>query len=247
MKKLALTLFVLALTVTTITMDKTFAAQKKKTPSQSAIQSAVVKYRNGNYVGSMQDLEDTLAKNPNNYYAKYYLALCHTRLGHKDKAKPLYEEVVNSNSNDALVYYSQKAIDCLDNPNGEKCKPVGTSQTPDDITKFIQSGKQIHPAAMDRIINTRMERSLEKEEYAKKQNLNRKSDNSIPTNEEIAQALNTLSKAGLNPYSANPYMTLMNNQSGYNPYIYSALLQNNNPNISSMLLYNQMLGSGNLF
>ncbi len=258
MKKLVLSFFVLALTLSIGFSTKADAAAKKTNPSKSAIQSAVVKYRSGNYVGSMQDLEDILEKNPNNYYAKYYLALCHTQLGHRDKARPLYEELVEAkNISDAVVYYSQKAIDCLDNPDSEMCKPAGSSTTTDDMTKFIESGKKIHPAAMDRINNNKMQRELEYGEYVKKNNLKSDAADAAPTNQEIAEALDILTKAGINPYTNNSYannqinsymglMAIGGKQNGFNPYMLNAIMQNN-PQAANMLLYNQMLNSGNLF
>ncbi|MBQ8475539.1 hypothetical protein IJ531_00595, partial [bacterium] len=87
----------------------------------------------------------------------------------------------------------------------------------DDMTKFIRSGKKIHPAAMDRITNERMGRKIQADMYSKQQaqeagknapakktttpkvDTTKKSDASTPTNEEIVAALDTLSKVGLNP------------------------------------------------
>ena len=73
----------------------------------------------------------------------------------------------------------------------------------------------------------------------------------IPTNEEIASALNTLSKVGLNPYNSfNPLASVQQyNQFGLmNPMMnglntnnmYGAFLNGSNPEIAQMFLYNQM-------
>jgi hypothetical protein len=67
------------------------------------------------------------------------------------------------------------------------------------------------------------------------------------TNEEIVAALNTLSKAGMNPYNQfNPLASAQQyNQYGImglnNPAMYSAILGNSNQDAAKMFLYNQML------
>ena len=69
------------------------------------------------------------------------------------------------------------------------------------------SGKRIHPAAMDRITRERMERKMVEEEYIRTQKQQEAAQKgelhsyNAPTNEEIASALNTLSKIGINPYN----------------------------------------------
>lgn len=246
MKKIVLALFLFTILVGLNNLTFAATATNKISYQQTVVKPAIVKYRNGNYVGALQDLEDILRKEPTNTYAIYYLALCHTRLGHKEKAQKLYTEIIDNSANSALVYYSQKAVDCLENPDGNACNPTQASQTSDDMTRFIQSGEKVHPAAMDKIINNRMQRELESSERLK----NSKSDASMPTNEEIAQALNTLSKAGLNPYGVNALSNLTNNTllNPYNnnqAYLYS-MLQNSNPETSKMLLYSQMMGNNGL-
>ena len=122
---------------------------------------------------------------------------------------------------------------------------------------FIKSGKQIHPAAMDRITKERMERKIMEEEYLRTQqqqsmNLDGQLKSQAPTNEEIASALNTLSKIGMNPYTQfNPLAQVQQyNQYGMlgmnNPMMYGALLNNNNPEVARMLLYNQMSQQSNM-
>lgn len=255
MKKIILAIFICVFTIGLISI-KADAAQNKVPQS---VAPAVSLYRGGNYVGAIQVLEDVLEKDANNVYAKYYLALCHTRLGHEEEAQDYYDEVIEANNNQALVFYAKKAKNCLEDPEGEACigapaddknQENSSEQTKkpevSDIVKFIQSGQKIHPAALDNITKERMQRKLERFETEQRNNPNLKSDNSMPTNEEIAAALNTLSKIGINPYQINQYPMLSNNYQGYNP-MYGAMLQNTllntNPETAKMLLYNQMLGS----
>ncbi len=202
--------------------QNTYSITPKAPKVTASLKPIIAKYRGQNYIGAMQDLEELVKKEKNNTYAKYYLALCYTRLGYRDEAKILYHEIVHKDDNLALAHYSQRALDCLDNPDDELCKPKeDISSAPeertqsDDITLFLRSGQQIHPSAMDRITSERMKRRIEQEEYEKQQqemqngtDTQFKSDASdlMPTNEEIISALNTLSKIGINPYnnSFNP-------------------------------------------
>ncbi|MBQ7286488.1 MAG: tetratricopeptide repeat protein [Candidatus Gastranaerophilales bacterium] len=235
-----------------------------KAPKISAkLKPIITKYRQGNYVGSMQDLEELVKTDPKDIYAKYYLALCYTRLGYKDEASILYKEIVKKDQNLTLSYYSQRALDCLENRNSPTCNPQSQNKNVkeelDDMDLFIQSGKRFHPAAQDRITKEKMERRLQEEEYIRKQKeqeaqMQQYHSYAPPTNEEIASALNTLSKIGMNPYNQqynNPLAAAqMYNQYGAmgmnNPQMYNAILNNTNPDVTRMFLYNQMTQQNNM-
>ena len=262
MKKILSLITIGALTLSLCACATTNNVIPKAPKMTATLKPIVAKYKKGDYVGSMQDLEELVKKEKNNTYAKYYLALCYTRLGYKEDATKVYQEVVKKNDNLVLSYYSQKALDCLDNPDSPICTPKTAKQEAqsaelDDIDLFIQSGKQIHPAAMDRITKERMERKIMEEEYIRTQqqqgiNPNEQLKSQAPTNEEIASALNTLSKIGINPYTQfNPLAQVQQyNQYGMlgmnNPMMYGALINNNNPEMAKMLLYNQMSQQGNM-
>lgn len=217
---------------------------KPKAPAVSeAMKPAIAKYRSENYVGALQDFEAIIEKNPNDYFAKYYLALCYTQLGYKEKATEAYRQVADADYNLSLTYYSKRALDCLNNPDSKTCQPqvkglndIKTdNEDMSDIEKFILSGKKIHPSAMDKIMNERLERKMEEEEYIKKQQeVNENLKSQAPTNEEIAQALNTLSKIGYNPFQNVYNKNQMLSQYGLNMPMIS-----NNADIQTaqMLMY----------
>ena len=159
-----------------ININKSLASTNYVTPKTPyvtpSLKPCIQKYKQENYTGAMQDLEELIKKERNNTLAKYYLALCYTRLGYKEEAQTLYNEIVKADDNVALTYYSQKALNCLENPDSTQCeapKTVKKEVEVDDITEFIQSGRKIHPAAMDRITIERMERKMQEAEYIKKQ------------------------------------------------------------------------------
>lgn len=273
MKKTLLLLISGIATTLIMASSNVFATTYNVTPKapkvSESLKPIVVKYRAKNYTGAMQDLEELVKKEKNNTYAKYYLALCYTRLGYKDEAKILYQEVINKDENLSLSHYSQKALDCLDDPSSDICRPVSLrnqenkeEEQPSDIDLFIMSGRKIHPNAQDRITKEKMDRKLEEQEYIRKK-LKEEEEraglqtSAVPTNEEIATALNTLSKIGMNPYNQfnplaqaqqfnqfgmiNPYM--MNNTNSNN--MYGAFLNGSNPNIAQMFLYSQMAQNQN--
>lgn len=164
-----------------------------KSPVVTAgMKSGVAKYKNGNYVGAMQDFKEYLEKIPvkkenavTAAYTMYYIALCYTQLGFKSEANELYKVIADSNVNYALSHYSKVAMNCIDSDGSNEICTTKVYRAPsveevaktnaelnagkDDITKFIESGKAIHPAALDRITKERMERKLQEEEYSKKQ------------------------------------------------------------------------------
>ncbi len=255
MKKMFMLIFTAIVISTMINSYQAIAQTTNiEAPAASpALKACIKEYRKQNYVGALQDLRAIVKKDKNNYHAKYYMALCYTQLGYKKQAEDLYKQVSENSKNLALVHYSKLAVVCLNSPNDAMCtgapkKEDGTEATKeapvDDITQFIQSGKQFHPSVTDRITNERMKREVEKKEYERKQLDQLRSDASIPTNEEIAAALNTLSKIGLNPFQAANQQSLLGLNSNNNEYN-MLLNQNMNPETAKMFLYTQMMNSQN--
>lgn len=238
-----------------------------KAPQVSAaMKPIIVKYRQEDYIGAMQDLEDLVKIEKNNTYAKYYLALCYTRLGYREEAQTLYKEVIYKDDNMALSHYSKRALSCLDDPNNEACMPPRQKLSEeeaaelDDITLFINSGKKIHPAAMDKITRERMKIKIDQEERKRAAEEEKRrqmeeenqlqSYNLQPSNEEIAAALNTLSKIGMNPYTQQNAMlqAMQYNQYGMlNNNMFNPMLNNNlSLETAKMFLYSQMAGQQGL-
>jgi len=249
---LAISLFSLSLCAGATTYNISPKAPK----ITDSLKPSIAKYKQGDYIGTMLDLEDLVKEEKDNLYAKYYLALCYTRLGYREEATTLYREITEKNENLALSYYSQRALDCIDNPDSPICNPSARrvekeeAEELNDMDLFIQSGQKIHPSAMDRITRERMERKLFEEEQIRKQqqaSINGEKKSSQPTNEEIASALNTLSKIGINPYTQfnplaqAPQFGAMNLN---NPMMYA--LGNSSQDVAKMFLYNQMNQQNNM-
>lgn len=255
MKKIfsiVLTLFALAGITASSTAATKYNFVVPKAPYISpSLKPCIEKYKAGNYTGAMIDLEELVKKEKNNEYAKYYLALCYTKLGYAEDAKTVYMEVAGNSKNETLSYYSKRALACFDNPESEECKPQKlpeqAKEEQTDIEKFINSGRRIHPAAMDAITKERMEIRLQEQEYKmrnQEEQLGPVSYNAQPTNEEIAAALNTLSKVGVNPFSQNYIlsgtMQDINSLNAYNGYGFANMFSAGNPEITKMFLYGQL-------
>ena len=136
----------------------------------------------------------------------------------------------------------------------KKAEETAEAQEPeeeeDDITKFIKSGKKIHPAAMDLIQRQRMEIKLQQDEYNSRKNEQLGPlSYAPPTNEEIAYALNTLAKIGINPFGQNYMLSGMGSEYNYmNSYnTVPANYRNTSPDIAQMLLYSQISQQKNDF
>ena len=75
MKKIVLALFVLSIVIGTISPSKLEAAVQVITPRApkvtEGLKPIIVKYKQGNYVSAIQELDELLAKEPENTYAKY--------------------------------------------------------------------------------------------------------------------------------------------------------------------------------
>ncbi len=236
------------------------------TPSSPTVSESlkpIIKdYREGNYTQSMLKLEDLIQKEPHNAYANYYLALTYTRLGEKEKAQKFYNNVIALNTNMSLNYYSKKALACLDDPFAAQCLEIKSNNKPsdkladksekpeedDDMTKFIKSGKMIHPAAADAITRERMERKIQAEEYSRRQQENERESYAAPTQDEIIAAYEVLSRAGLNPYNmdisdlAYKSDSILSDNDDYELY---AKLFSTNQQAAQMFMLNQLTQSQN--
>lgn len=245
MKKIAL---LLALTiVTAYTTNITFAAGKQRSISVSpAVYTAISKYKQKNYTGAIQDLKPVVEKDENNAIAQYYLGVSYAQLGMKNEAQEAYDKVIKLNSDDKLVQYSKRAVACLS--GRPECSPdyVNKNANVDDMTVFINSGKQLH----DDVVQQMQRKSLDKQmdrinndmipDAQNYKYLNDASDaiKAQPTDKEIADAVRILAKVGFNPlnnmagYTADPQLAMM-----------SAMMGNNN-NMNNMNYLPYMLSQG---
>ncbi len=220
----------------------------------STIKSLVSKYKAQNYLGCIQASDKVIQKNPSNIFAYYYKGLSYYQLGKKDEAISAFEKVQALNSNKTLVEYSKKGIACLETP--EECATYGQAQS--DLDLFIKSKKFYDKSVQAEVNKKKLDRIRENINDELK-NTDQKSE--VPSNDEIANAVKTLAKIGINPLAGinagyqNPEMMQMNmllgnnnmnNGMGMNNNMLPMLLmnkeamQNMSPEVIQSMMMNQM-------
>ncbi len=213
---------------------------------EANLESAVNKYKNGNYSGCLQEMISLTKIDPYNPVVYYYMGMAYTQVGKKDQAVKAYEQVIKLQPDKTLIQYATKGRDCL--VGGPTCN--ADEQSADSkLDSFINSPygngfseelnqqvKQKQLQNIQKTINKKQE--LEQKDIEKIQKFDQKSENitgeklasSQVSNEEVLSAIQTLKDAGLTFTVNNPMLMPMNNQ--FNEY--SMLLGNNNNNNAMM-------------
>ncbi len=219
----------------------------------ASVDSAVAKYKAGNYSGCLQELFSLVQKDPSNAMAYYYMAMTYTHIDMKDEAVDAYEKVLALNPNEYLVEYATKGRDCL--IDGPACKPEEEEvEVLDDLDKFINSPygnglstEVIQQVKQNKLINIKQtinsKDKLENEDIKKIKDFDNKKSYDEETikiaqvsDEEVLKAINTLKDAGLNltVQSDNAYVQ-MNQYQDPRMAEMSMLLGNNNNNNNDMM------------
>ena len=201
--------------------------------SDATLKSMIAKYKSKNYTGCLQATEKILKTNPSNIYAHYYQGLSYMQLGKKDEAIKSFENAKSLNSNKTIVGYAERGIACLSNP--EECEKFAENEN--DLETFINSKKFYDNSVQAEINKKKLERI--KDNINDELGTNKKSE--MPSNDEIAQAVKTLAKVGLNPLNG------MNNNAMYsNPeYMQMNMLLGNNGSYNNMNMLPFLLMSQN--
>lgn len=201
-----------------------------QTTPDSAIKGIINQYKAGNYLGCIDSSNKIIKNNPSNIFAYYYKGLSYTQLGKKEDAKQAFEHVVTLNSNATLVEYAKQANACINSP--EEC--TKNQKEASSLDQFIKSNKFYDTSVQSEVNQKKLDRIRE--------NINdelgpKKSE--MPTNDEIANAVKTLAKVGINPLAGlnsaytNPQMMQMSMLLGDNSS------SNNAMNMLPMMLMNQ--------
>ena len=232
------------------------------------IKDVVLKYKAQNYVGSLQDALDITKNDPANALAHYYSAISYVQIGDRDKALESYKKVISLASSDTLREYAERGELCLTSPSECEHKSAQNEITDKVLHKFINSTQHFSKEVTDKLDEIELEML--------KHNINKDADlkSEMPSNDEIAQAVKTLARAGVNPLAmqSNPYsqaqqslmqnpeymqlqMMLGNNQNNSNndfmsmlPYFIQQNGSSKNSDLSAQTLKNMMMSSmiGNL-
>ncbi len=231
------------------------------------VKIAISKYKAKNYVGCIQDLSYIVKRDPSNAAAFYYLGAAYMRIGNRDKAIEAFDKVITLNTIPPLTSYSIQAKNCMDNImmcEYKKLAPEQINELIKDPQNYITQLKEkekattgieldkerveidrlingrysnkIHPEAKKVIIDTMLMR--QQQDINASGNLNQKSE--APTDEEIANAVKVLAKAGFNPINTTgnlPYNQVNNPNNEYAALsmMFGSNQNNNNNNYMNML------------
>lgn len=221
--------------------------------SDAQIRAMVSKYKSENYLGCIQDTNKILKDDPTNIYAHYYKGLSYYQLGQAEPATESFTNVQNLNSNETLVRYATRAKACIEQP--EACQAFAEGNKT-DLDKFIKSKKFFDTPVQAEVNKKKLERIKENINDSVKNTPEQKSE--MPTNEEIANAVKTLAKLGVNPMGSmvqpmayqNPEMMQMsmllgnNTQQNYgmnNMLPYLMMNQGNRQNMSPEFIETMMM------
>lgn len=209
------------------------------------INSAINKYKHGNYSGCLQEMISLTKTDPANPVVYYYMGMSYTQVGKKDQAVKAYEAVLKLNSDRILTEYARKGRDCL--VGGPTCAPeTAEGETDEALDDFINSpygngfseelNQEVKQQQLKNIQKTINEKKdLEHEDIQKIKDFDHKGEaadqkktaENTATNDDIIKAIETLKKAGVT-VSVTPMQ--MNNQ-----YAELGMLLGNNNNNNSMM------------
>ena len=211
------------------------------------LNSAVNKYKKGNYSGCLQEMISLTKTDPSNPIVYYYMGMSYSKVGKKDQAVKAYEQVIKLNPDKTLKQYATKGRDCL--VGGPTCVQ-DTENSNSELDDFINSpygngfsnelNEQIKQKQLKNIQKTiNKKQDLEDKDIEKIQKFDQKSENFTEeklasgkvSDDEILSAIQTLKNAGVTVTVNNPMAMPVNNQ--FNEY--SMLLGNNNNNNNSMM------------
>ena len=111
------------------------AIAEKAVVCPSAVKESISKYKKGDYVGCVQDLQEYTEKDPSNAIAYYYMGIAYMQLGLKDNATESLQKVSTINSVPRLSSYALQAVKCMED-NVKKCTYKNYSDS--QIEKFVK-------------------------------------------------------------------------------------------------------------
>ena len=209
----------------------TYAASKNTVPN-SFVYQAISKYRNKNYTGCIQDMDYAISHGKASDIAYYYKALSYARLGMSEEAKSAYESASQMTSNRILAEYANQAIACIDDPS-----TCDSNLDDGDISKFIRSNQFMHQDVKNALKEQAMERvqsTINSEAKPSEEDLKYINQNNAPSDKEIADAVRTFQKLGINPLgNSNMNMAAYNGNAELMQI--NAMLNNQNSNNDNMM------------
>ena len=195
-KKLILTLSILcAFTVPAVSSEVDVL--------DSNVKSMIQQYKDGNYTGCLQSIDEILVSDPSNIYAHYYQGLSFSQLGEKTRAIESYEKVIALNGNRVIVDYATKGKACL--TSVEACEAY--QKTVNELDDFIKSDRFLDKSVQQEMNKKKLNR-MRQEINKEMKGVKPEKKSEMPSNDEIAEAVKTLAKVGFNPLNSSGMMNM---------------------------------------
>lgn len=131
---------------TEVTLEETTKIHEDETVHypNATLQTAIEKYKQGNYIGCIQETLSLVKLNPSDAAAYYYMAISYAQIGDGGNALKAYNSAIDLNTIPVITDYAKVGKDCL--INGPLC-PVSAStaeggeatEEESDLDKFINA------------------------------------------------------------------------------------------------------------
>lgn len=108
MKKTFVNIFILA------ALCLPLSSQAQTFEENLSFDLGVLEYRQGNYEKAVDIMQEIVDNSPEDYRAKYYLAITYVKLKKFKKARDLYVEIIARSNDESLLEYSRKGLKYLD-------------------------------------------------------------------------------------------------------------------------------------
>ncbi len=160
----------------------------------------VKSYKEGNYLGTVQLMEEVIEENPGSALAYYYTAISYVMLGDTAKARESYDKVIVLSPGSQLARYSEIGKRLMET------KPVKNDEKTiekDEITSDFYEEK-VEKDMKERnlkfiIEKINRDKKISPEEYQKFEDFSPDKSMERPNNEEIQKAMQVLMQAGISP------------------------------------------------
>jgi len=111
------------------------------------VKGAISKYKNGDYIGCIQDLTDYTEDDPTNAIAYYYMGIAYMKVGLKDNAIDSLQKVSTINTVPKLSSYAIQATRCMQN-DIDPCEYKNVPET--QIDKLIKDPEGFFAALLEK-------------------------------------------------------------------------------------------------
>lgn len=169
------------------------------------IESLIEKYKEKNYVGCIQEAQSKMKQDNPNPVAMYYMALSYTQIGDVKAALDLYDAILKLNPGDTLTECAVRGRDCL--IGGPACPNLGVegAEIDQQVKEYKEESLLLNdnkPALKElpaMLVQQTVEPVVQPQQQKQEENdkIQSAQEQSVPNNDEVAQALKTLQKAGM--------------------------------------------------